>query len=140
VVDSYDGWKQPYPVHGKITIMGVPGGSNYMLEVHSSMRKVHYHYYYRSAPTPGMAAGLGKGNGISGGPWFSSYNSSKQFGQIIGDTGGYQMGGSKTSPSYSDIWGESFEAIETQYAAADFPPAPVSAKSVNPFSDGIRRR
>jgi hypothetical protein len=122
VVDSYDGWKQPFPTHGKVTIMGVPGGSKYMLEVHSSMHEVRHRYDYRIAPTPGMAAGPGGGNGISGGPWFSSYNSSRQFGEIIGDTGGYQQGGSKTSPSYSDIWGNPFEDLELEYVAPDLPP------------------
>ena len=50
------------------------------------------------------ASTLGFGNGASGGPWFYKYDKSMQLGCVLGDTGGYQDGGSSDSPSYSPFW------------------------------------
>jgi hypothetical protein len=98
-----DGWRSQMPKTEKVTIFGVPGSSGTMLENATTSTTVTIGgYTYRKAATPGF------GDGASGGPWFYSYNTGTQLGDLLGDTGGYDAGGPSDSPSYSPFWTQYF--------------------------------
>jgi hypothetical protein len=109
-----DGWRVKMPKTEKVTIFGVPGSSGTMLENATTSQTVTIGgFTYRKAATPNF------GDGASGGPWFYSYNSKTQLGDILGDTGGYDAGGPTASPSYSPFWTQYFANFVAGIAAKE---------------------
>ncbi len=102
-VTGANGWVEPVPGRmDKIRIVGYPASSAVPLLSPTNTVQVTVHgISYRRGRTPGF------GDGTSGGPWFKSIETGG-VGIIIGDTGGYQQGGNKPTPSYSDVWDGTF--------------------------------
>jgi V8-like Glu-specific endopeptidase len=102
-VTGYDGWHINEPRTISVTIAGIPGNSSETLLSRTVAHTVDPGgVLARKASTPGF------GDGSSGGPWFYKYFKKLQFGNELGDSGGYQNGGNSDSPSYSSFWKTNF--------------------------------
>jgi hypothetical protein len=105
-VTGSDGWAVNEPDTVSVTVAGIPGNSSETLVSRAVSHTVHpAGYDARQASTPGFGAGS------SGGPWFYSYSATEKIGDVLGDTGGYQEGGDKDSPSYSPFLTGYFAAM-----------------------------
>ena len=101
-----DGWAVDERYTISVTIAGIPFDRTSTLVTGATSRViVESAHRYRQAATPGFS------DGTSGGPWFYSYRSRAQVGDILGDIGGYQDGGLHPSPSYSPYWRPVFAAL-----------------------------
>ena len=110
-----NGWRINQPRNINNThIVGIPGNSGKALVNVTNSVTVTINpgnYLARRASTPGF------GDGSSGGPWFSSLNTRSGLGTLFGVTGGYESGGSTSSPSYASYWTADFANL-VAYAAA----------------------
>lgn len=101
-----DGWNVNMPRTQNVRIVGIPGNaSSALVSITQATTVTVDGYLARKAATPGF------GEGASGGPWFSSFNTTTQTGQLLGDTGGYHEGGPTDSPSYSSFWQSDFASL-----------------------------
>ena len=104
-----NGWKINAPKSvDNARIVGIPGNSGKALVNVTNTTTVTINpggYPARKASTPGF------GDGSSGGPWFSTFNTKSGVGVLFGDTGGYDSGGPTDSPSYSSVWGNPFSVL-----------------------------
>ena len=103
-----NGWRINQPKTANVRIVGIPGNSGKALVNVTKSTTVTINpgdYLARKAATPGF------GDGSSGGPWFSSFNTSSGVGVLLGVTGGYESGGSTDSPSYASYWTSDFAAL-----------------------------
>ena len=117
-VTGGNGWADPAPGKVKnVRIVGYPANSAVpLLSLTDTTTVTEHDIHYRSGHTPGF------GDGTSGGPWFKSKGTSG-VGVIIADTGGFQQGGDKPTPSYSDVWDSTFANLVAQARKDEGPPA-----------------
>jgi V8-like Glu-specific endopeptidase len=106
-VTGSNGWHVNQPKTVKNTrIVGYPGGAAEPLySVTTTVTVTKSKEPYRRGSTPKFA------DGVSGGPWFSSFNTRSDLGVLLGDTGGFDQGGPTDSPSYSDFWNGDFAVL-----------------------------
>ncbi len=102
-----DGWKISMPPRKNVRVVGIPGNdpSPLVSITESTTSTTTCSIAHRKASTPSF------GDGASGGPWFYSFKTSDQLGNLLGVTGGCQEGGASDTPSYAAVWHYSFAKV-----------------------------